>query len=506
MLSSRTASPQQKQRKKSTKFYHTPEGIDYTHPSFLNADGTSRIYSIWDQSIPYEETAGNTGRLPENLKFGTEYTKQEIDDALVSENPWEVVPTRDFDGHGTFLAGVACGNIEEERDFSGVAPLAGISVVKCKQAKESLRQYYGINTDAPCFMESDLMLGIRYLARVAYRTEKPMVICLGVGSSMGSHSRGGALGELMDSYGNQRGFIMVAAAGNEGNTSHHYYCPLLKSSEDIEVELKIGENVKGFTTELWCDAPALCSVALISPSGEFSGRTYTRIGEKKDIRFLLEDTTVTIEYLLVSFESGDECIQLRFHNPVDGIWRIRVFNETDLPLQFHMWLPIQNFLPEGTYFLRSDPDTTLCEPSNNTQIISPSYYDSASRSVVTEASRGYNRKGEIRPDIAAPGVNIYGPLPRLGNPFPLSEEQRNTLARYGFRSGSSAGAAITAGAAILLVEWGILKGNDINMDSASVQKYLIRGANRTGRDFPNKEWGYGTLDLYGVFEKLRPGI
>jgi hypothetical protein len=168
-----------------------------------------------------------------------------------------------------------------------------------------------------------------------------------------------------------------------------------------------------------------------------------------------------------------------------------------------MWLPIQNFLSTGTYFLRSDPDTTLCEPANNAQIVTSSYYDSTNRSVVTEASRGYNRKGEIRPDIASPGVGIYGPLPRLGNPFPLSEEQRVSLARYGYRTGSSAAAALAAGAAILLVEWGILKGNDINMDSAAVQKYLIRGADRTGRDFPNKEWGYGTLDLYGVFERLR---
>jgi hypothetical protein len=331
-----------------------------------------------------------------------------------------------------------------------------------------------------------------------------MVVCLGLGTSMGSHYRGGALGELMQSYGNQRGFIMVTAGGSEGNSSHHYRSQTLPSLEDVEVELKIGENVGGFTTELWCDAPGLCSVALISPSGEYSGRTYTRIGEKKEIRFLLEDTRVVIEYLLVSFESGDECIQLRFQNPQQGIWRIRVFNETDFPIQFNMWLPIQNFLPEGTYFLRPDPDTTLCEPSNNAQIITTSYYDSTNRSVVVEAGRGYNRKGEIKPDIASPGVEIYGPLPRLGNPFPLSEEQRLSLARYGFRSGSSTAAAITAGASILLVEWGILKGNDINMDSAAVQKYLIRGADRTGRNFPNKEWGYGTLDLYGVFESLRP--
>lgn len=446
------------------------------------------------------------GRQPEGFLYGTEYTSEDINRALQTENPWEIVPSRDQEGHGTFLAGVACGNEDAEREFSGVAPLAAISVVKCKQAKENLRAYYGISTDEACFMENDIMLGIRYLARIAYVTKRPMVVCLGVGTSMGSHYRGGPLGELLQNYGDLRGFIVVTAGGNEGNTSHHYHSERLPAQEDTEVELRVGEREQGFTTELWCDAPGLCSVALISPSGEYSGRTYPRIGEKREIRFLLENTTVNIEYLLVSFESGDECVRIRFHNPEVGIWRIRVFNETDLPSQFDMWLPIQNFLSQGTYFLRPDPDITLCEPSNNAQIITASYYNGANRSVVVDASRGYNRRGEIKPDIAAPGVQIYGPLPRQGDFFPQDEEERFASARYGYRSGSSTAAAVTAGAGILMAEWGLLKGNDPNLDSVGVQKYLIRGANRTGRSFPNREWGYGTLDLYGVFEGLRPKL
>ena len=483
--------------------YRTPEGIDYTHPAFVNADKSSRIYSLWDQSIPYDEAA-SVGRLPEELLYGTEYTREDINLALQSENPWDIVPSRDTEGHGTFLAGVACGNENESLDFAGVAPLAGLVVVKCKQAKKNLRDFYRIGGDAPCFAESDIMLGIRYLARVAYRTRMPMVVCLGMGTNMGSHYRGGALGNIMQSFGDIRGFVMVTAGGNEGNASHHYRSETIAAREEVEVELRVDSQEEGFTTELWCGAPGLCSVALISPSGEYSGKTYARLGERQQINFLLENTAVNIEYLLVSFESGDECIRIRFQNPQEGIWRIRVFNETDLSVDFNMWLPTRDFIREGTYFIRPDPNITLCEPSNNPQLICVTDYNSADRSVVVDASRGFNRKGEIRPDFAAPGVSIFGPLPRLGNVYPSTEEERLETARYGYRSGSSAATAVAAGAAVLLLEWGAVKGNDITLDSVGVQKYLVRGANRTGRVFPNREWGFGTLDLYGVFENLRP--
>lgn len=482
--------------------FRTPEGIDYTHPAFLNADGTSRIYSIWDQSIPSEPKTGQTGRRPERFLFGTEYTKEDINLALQSENPWEVVPSRDEVGHGTFLTGVACGNQNIENEFTGVAPLAQIAVVKCKQAKENLKEYYRINTEEPCFMENDIMLGIRYLIYLAYETQMPLVLCLGMGTNMGSHNRGGALGEMLENYGDSRGIIIVAAGGNEANTSHHYRSDVIEGKGDTEVELRVGDRKSGFTAELWCDAPGLCSVGLISPGGEYSGKTYARLGEKTQINFLLENTTVDIEYLLVSFESGDECVRMRFKNPSEGVWRIRVFNETDIPTLFDIWMPMREFVSDSNYFLRADPDITLCEPSNNSLIITTTFYRGSDRSVEIDSSRGYNRKGVIRPDIAAPGDNIFGPLPRLGNRYPATEEERIASARYGYRTGSSAGAAVTAGACLLLAEWGLVRGNDLNMDSVGVQKYLIRGVNRSGRSFPNREWGYGTLDVYGVFERL----
>ena len=157
----------------------------------MNADGSSRIYSIWDQSIPYVPDSGQEGNLPEELSYGTEYARNAINRALQAENPFDIVPSRDTEGHGTFLAGVACGNEDVEREFSGIAPLSELVVVKCKEAKENIREYYGITGDVPCYMENDIMLGVRYLARIAYRRRRPMVVCIGMGTSLGSHYRGG---------------------------------------------------------------------------------------------------------------------------------------------------------------------------------------------------------------------------------------------------------------------------------------------------------------------------
>ena len=168
-----------------------------------------------------------------------------------------------------------------------------------------------------------------------------------------------------------------------------------------------------------------------------------------------------------------------------------------------MWLPIQNFITDGTYFLQADPDTTICDPGNNLDVITATYYNGENQGIAIEASRGYNRIGLVKPDFAAPGINILGPLPMIGNTN-MSPAERQESARYGYQSGSSVAAAITSGTAALLMEWGLVRRNDLSMDTVTIQKYLIRGANPAGREIPNRLWGNGLLDLFGVYDSLRP--
>lgn len=474
-------------------------GIDYSHPAFIGSDGKTRILSIWDQTVQNTDAE----HIPEYFGYGAEYTAEDINRALESDNPLEIVPSRDEDGHGTFLAGVACGNDMPGSDFSGVAPLASICMVKCKAAKQNLRNYYFINSENPCYAENDIMLAVRYLSLQAAKYNMPMVVCIGLGTNQGGHSNGGALGGMLQSYGDYRGMIVVTAVGNEANTSHHFQSNSVNKGESEEVEIRVGENEYGFMLELWTDATELYSVGLISPDGEYSGKTQARLGEQRRVNFLFAGTVVYIEYLLLSFENGDECIRIRFQNPTSGIWKVRVFNERGDSRRFDMWLPMRNFIGEQTYFLRANPDTTICDPGNNRGVITTAFYNSLTRGIAVESGRGFTRDDGIKPDFAAPGVNIYGPLPFAGN-YPLNGEERRDRARFDIQSGSSQAAAIATGVAALLTEWAFVKGNDISMDTVKAKKYLIRGADRTGISIPSRTWGNGTLDLYGVFDSLRP--
>lgn len=441
-----------------------------------------------------------SGKIPDGFLFGAEYLRSDIDEALMSDNPKNIVPSVDLNGHGTFLAGVACGNKIDERNFSGVAPLADICVVKCREAKKSLKEYFRIGNDKIAYGEQDIMLGIKYLWQKAVKAGKPLIICFGIGTNIGGHERGGCLGEYLESIGNYSGVCAVTACGNEANVGHQYRSGLLRSGDDVEVELRTG-NDAGFTIELWADSPNLYAIGIISPSGEYSGKTIAKIGEQQRISFILEKTIIDIDYLITAYESGDECVRLRFSSVEPGTWKIRVFNDNRGDGYFDMWLPIRNFISNDTFFFESDPDVTICNPANNIALLSNAYYNSYTTSAVADSSRGYTRSGYVKPDICSPGIDIFGPM--AGIISDRKEKNDISQARYGYMSGSSAATAITAGAAALLMEWGIVRGNNITMDTVSIKKYLIRGSINTGVDVPNRICGFGGIDLYGVFQAMR---
>ena len=156
-------------------------GIDYSHPAFTYEDRTTKIYALWDQTM-------RDGQKPEGFLYGTEYTADEINRALASENRLSIVPSEDEDGHGTFLAGVAAGRAIAAEDFSGAAPNASLCVVKLKPCKQYLRQFYGVTTDAPAYQENDIMAGITYCVRKAQQARMPVIILLGVGTASGGHT------------------------------------------------------------------------------------------------------------------------------------------------------------------------------------------------------------------------------------------------------------------------------------------------------------------------------
>ena len=129
--------------------------------------------------------------------YGTAYSQEELNQALGMEDPFSLVPSRDENGHGTFLAGVAAGSALPQQSFSGAAPEALIAIVKLKPAKEYLKEIFYVTGSAPAYQSTDIMLGIRYLILLADALKKPLVICIGLGSNQGSHSGSSPLDSML---------------------------------------------------------------------------------------------------------------------------------------------------------------------------------------------------------------------------------------------------------------------------------------------------------------------
>lgn len=456
-------------------------GIDYRLPVFQDFSGSTRILGIWDQAV------------------GMTYTKEQINDALRSLTPLDLVPSIDTNGHGTALASIAAGSRDETAGFTGAAPNAYIGVVKLKPAKRYLRDFFLIREDADAFQESDIMLGITYLFTLARRYATPLVICLGVGTNMGDHVGRSNLEIMLNEMSSFNGTCFVTAAGNETGFGHHYRGTTPPSNNVHNVELLVGENETGFSMELWAQNIGVYTIGFISPTGQVIQGLPARSEEAETLNFLVEGTEITVYSRIVVNSSGGQVIFLRFRDPLPGIWTIVITNVLDVSDTFHIWLPSRGFISDGTAFLRPDPDTIITGPGNAQYPITVGAYDHTTDGIYIHSSRGYSRSGQIKPEIAAPGVDILSAaLPPAAQTGPI------TSTSYARVTGTSAAAAHVAGAAALLLHWGILEGNDDYMNSSTIKTYLVRGAKRNpALTYPNREFGYGTLDLYQAFLNLR---
>ncbi|MDO4523131.1 MAG: S8 family peptidase [Eubacteriales bacterium] len=456
-------------------------GIDYRNPVFQDGSGQTRILALWDQTI-------QTGRTPEGIAYGSEYTDEDINRALASEDPYDIVPSRDEDGHGTFLAGVACGSEDVERDFTGTANESLICAVKLKPAKRYLRDFYLVEpSDAAVYQENDIILAVTYLLRIARRERKPLVLVLGIGSGSGERAGGSVLSQMLNYFGEMTGNCIVTCCGNEGNERLHFAGDL-KGNTYEDVELRVGEQTEGFTMEIWGNVPDILSVAFLAPSGELIPRIPARVGSDVVLNFLLENTRIQISYSLVEGRSGMELIFLRFLDPIPGVWTIRVYGSNVLSGRYNIWMQIRQFVNDGTFFLKPEPDITLDTPAATDSVITVAAYDHVSNALYTDSGRGFTRINTIKPDITAPGVEVYGP------------GKNQTYVR---RSGTSVSAALVAGNCAQLMQWGIVQGNVPQMKTNYIKNFLIFGAQRD-RDiaYPSRVWGYGKVDLYETFRIL----
>ena len=470
-------------------------GINYTDSLFRNVDGSTRIIGIWDQT----NNSDNSNNIEnETVKpfsafsalYGTQYTAEEINLALNSDNPASIVPTRDENGHGTFLASIAAGNRDERAGFSGAAPQASIAMVKLKPAKQYLRDFYLIHDGAEAYQENDIMMGVSYLYFLARKYSMPLVVCIPLGTNIGSHMGMSRLGQYLNQVSLSNGSAVITAAGNETGARHHFRAVMDASTDEVTAELRVGEREAGFSMELWAENMGVYTVGFISPTGEVAREISVPLRGENTVSFLLEQTQITVYTQIADVSAGSQFIFMRFENPMSGIWRILIRNSLDIRETFHLWLPVRGFITDETYFLRPDPDTIITDPGNARYPITVTAYDHTKNSIYIHASRGYSLSGRIKPDLAAPGVNILG-----------ASVSGRRLTRM---SGTSVSAAHLAGAAAILLNWGVLNANYPYLNTPVLKSIFVRGAQRNpALTYPNREFGYGTLNLYEAFLHLR---
>ena len=453
-------------------------GIDYTLPVFRYADGASKIRFLYDQTAE--------GEPPRGFVLGTEYTAGEIDAALAAEDPAAVVPQRDENGHGTFLASVAAGLPLD--GFTGAAPDAEIIAVKLAKARPFYREKYCVPPwQEEAYSSCAVMVGVEYILKKAQELGRPVVICLGMGTNFGSHDGFSVFEEYLEGVSIQKGVCLCAAAGNESQARHHTQ-GALSAGESADIDIRVGEQAGDVYLAIWNTISDRFSAAVRSPSGELVGRIPARSGNMTEVKLILERTKVQVEYHFPVEGSGGQLTVVRILDATPGIWTVTLYGDIVLDGGYHAWLPMTGFVSPTVEFLSASPDYTITVPATATGPICCGAYNSANQSIYPRSSRGPSRLGRILPDLVAPGVAVGGYYPY----------------GYGTMTGTSAAAAVLSGACALLLQWGVVEGNDPAMSTYQTRAYLIRGCLRSpAMSYPNVQWGYGAIQLMQTFHLMR---
>ena len=454
-------------------------GIDYQHPAFRNADGSTRIVSLWDQT-------DQSGASPKDFTFGTEYTKQQINAALLSNNTLSLVPTVDTIGHGTAIASIISGSIDTKNSFRGIVPYSELVVVKLKEAKKNLRNVFLIPEDELCFQESDVILGIRYMVEEAKKMERPLVICIAMGTSQGIHDGQGVMSQYLANLLLLSGVNVSIAAGDEGNRGRHYFGSIDSAPYSTEFQLNISNEDKKLSMEIWPSIPGRPAIQIISPDRLITYKIEPSFNEC--VKFAFDQGLVWVNNIIFEEETGEQLILIRFDQAEPGIWTFRLDSTEIQPFYFNSWLPSGNLISDDTYFINASPDTTIINPGNSINTLTTSAYNQLDGTILVQSGRGYTSNGMVKPDIAAPGYQIPCALPQN---------------RYGTMSGTGAAAAQAAGGIAMVMEWTLCKGNFTSLTGKQINRMIARGAKRSSSYlYPNNVWGYGQLDINGLISRL----
>ena len=459
-------------------------GITWDLEVFRKADGSTRIRYLWDQTVSEETASMRYGKMPDGFSIGTEYTAEEINAALQlpALDRYRLIPSRDLSGHGTAVAGIAAGRSADGL-YTGAAPEAELIVVKLGLPGNS----GGVEEGFP--RTTEILRGVTYALRKARQLNMPLVINLSFGNSYGSHDGSSLLERFLDNASEIGKTVICVGSGNEGATRGHFAGNITR---DSRVELAVGNYERNLNIQLWKNYSDVFRIRLQAPGGEEAELSTNIQGGKYTLE--LEQTRILV-YLgeplpyAVAQEIYLEMIPVTGSYINAGIWTIRLEPVMTVTGQYYLYLPAGNGRGDSTGFYRSTPQVTLTVPSTAAKVITVGAYDPVYDTYADFSGRGYADStrtigvaaaGLTKPDLVAPGVNIQAP---------------DVYGTFTPTTGTSFATPIVSGAAALLMEWGIVRGNDPFLYGEKIKAYLRKGARplKGEKEYPNDRVGYGRL-------------
>lgn len=454
-------------------------GITWDLEVFRKADGSTRIRYLWDQTVSEEMGDVRYGKMPDGFSIGTEYTAEEINAAL-QMHTWDryrLIPSRDLSGHGTAVAGIAAGRSADGL-YTGAAPEAELIIVKL-----------GLPREEGFPRATEIMRGVTYALWKARQLNMPLVINLSFGNSYGSHDGSSLLERFLDNASEIGKTVICVGSGNEGAARGHFAGNITR---DSRVELAVGNYERSLNIQLWKNYSDVFRIRLQSPGGEEAELTTNIQGGKYTLK---QEQTRILVYLgeplpyAVAQEIYLEMIPVTGSYINAGIWTIRLEPVMTVTGQYYLYLPTGNGRGDSTGFYRSTPQVTLTVPSTAAKVITVGAYDPVYDTYADFSGRGYADStrtigvaaaGLTKPDLVAPGVNIQAP---------------DVYGTFTPTTGTSFATPIVSGAAALLMEWGIVRGNDPFLYGEKIKAYLRKGARplRGEMEYPNDRVGYGRL-------------